>query len=93
MTDVPVFEPFLTLSFGQLRGSRRLALSSNAPGFTAIHWYDAVTTRELAGKLNEMADILDPRPVTALEPPPAPKKRGRPFGKKRKAKKAKAGKR
>ena len=79
------FEPFVTVQIGHFRApytsftTQKIALTSNAPGVTAIHWYDAASARRLAFDLNAYADVLDPKPI-ATEPvaPPKARKKRRP---------------
>jgi hypothetical protein len=88
------FEPFITVSLGNRKTNQwcepspAIAVTSNCPGTTAIHWYTAQTARILAAEITRLADALDPpRPP---DPVPVPKKRGGlAVPRKRKAKKAK----
>jgi hypothetical protein len=50
------FEPFITVTLGNRRlpymdqPSPAIAVTSNCPGTTAIHWYDPRRARALAAK-------------------------------------------
>jgi hypothetical protein len=68
-TDKPPFEPFLTVSlmsvcapYGNTH-ERKIALTSNGPGFTAIHTYNAAGARALIADLEKLANILAPPPA------------------------------
>jgi hypothetical protein len=60
------FEPFITVSLGNRKTapwhepSPAIAVTSNCPGTTAIHWYTAQTARLLAAEITRLADALDP---------------------------------
>jgi hypothetical protein len=93
MTDTPKdqpFEPFITVSLGNRKPEysnyvlAAIAVTSNCPGVSAIHWYDPAAARTLAAEITRLADALDPPPIqTAIPPKP---KRGRPAKKKAKRK-------
>jgi hypothetical protein len=94
----PSFDPFVTVSLGNHHdgqgrwafgtcGSTAIALVSNCPGVTAIHWYDAPAARRLVADIQALIDKLDPPPVKLEIITPPLKKRGRKVAKKaRKAK-------
>lgn len=79
-TDKASFEPFVTLALGSVRqpysssGTTKIALSSNAPGVTAIHWYDAPAARRLVAELQILIDRLDPPPAVPVEAAKAKRK-------------------
>ncbi len=60
------FEPFLTVSLMNQRPAysslpaMKIALTSNCPGTTAIHTYDAPAARRLVVELNKLIDALEP---------------------------------
>lgn len=70
----PTFEPFLTVSLVYVteRWSNtpvsKVALTSNGPGFTAVHVHDGPSARKLAAELNRLADVIDPPPQAAAIP-------------------------
>jgi hypothetical protein len=81
------FEPFITVSLGNRKidqwstPSPAIAVTSNCPGTTAIHWYSPYHARTLAAEITRLADALDPpRPP---DPAPAPKRRSRKLIKKK----------
>ena len=73
--DKQAFEPFVTVSLGRSKSAywstgghvTKIALSSNCPGVTAIHWYDAPAARKLVADLQALINALDPPPAAPLE--------------------------
>jgi hypothetical protein len=96
-SDKATFEPFITVSLGGMRQAyqttitTKIAISSNAPGVTAIHWYDAAAARRLVVEINKLIDVLDPPRPDIAEPAicSAKHKPRRAPGVRRKTKKAK----
>jgi hypothetical protein len=96
--DKATFEPFITVTLGAMRQAygnltTKIAVSSNAPGVTAIHWYDAPAARRLVDELNKLIAVLDPS-IMATASPAGPQKKLRkpqrvPVKRARKAKKGK----
>ena len=80
--DKKAFEPFVTISLAHrarqpyaLQGTMAIALASNCPGVTAIHWYDAPAARKLVADLQALINVLDPPPAAPIEPAKSVRKR------------------